>query len=74
MPLACVKLVVTDLLACQEKLIRNRNERREELREGGREGGKEEEGEPQLGSALGHSFSAQPGHSQLCLSLHFLHA
>ena len=41
MPLACVKLVVTDLLACQEKLIRNRNERREELREGGREGGKE---------------------------------
>lgn len=40
MPLACVKLVVTDLLACQEKLIRNRNERREELREGGREGGR----------------------------------
>ena len=36
-PLAYVKSVVTDLLACQEKLTKNRNKRREELREGGRE-------------------------------------
>ena len=35
-PLAYVKAVVTDFLACQEKLTKNRNKRRrEELREGG---------------------------------------